>query len=1000
MAENVVKNYQIQAIIGQSDQIVYYRVQNDTLEEFVMAEYFRTDICSRDDDGQVLVREDQLEKFKSELFDFVKTCGQLKELLTPALIHPVEAFYERGTAYVVWRPLYGRAFIGYVSGQNAPVPQATRLAMLRPLLSQLDIAAQRGIFFPSEAQNLVLVNDNEIVMDMLFDSRMNLQSAIQNAALMLYSVIGARANIALRYPARNELISDQLYALMADIMNAPAGTTLKYHSFMQLFNDIELAARNTTPTQQRAPQNAPQGQAVTNSGNVAGTAQQSYQGQGVPVPPQPVQTPAPNMGYQAPVPPPTASPKNNSGNSGKIAAVIIVVVLALVLLLGITAFIFAGRNIKSAIEESAVSDDYYGAASESDESSEMTEEETTTSPEDLYSYVTLPDDYDERINYSAAAITIEREGKPFVIHRFWKEGWHLAYENGIENEVTTIIASDIFPSFLASDGEYVYYSDSFAENKLFKVAIEEGAKPQELSDDMAAYISLGKDKLYYVNVSEDYALYEIGKDGSGKKSIRDEATFDLCVDPDSNALFFTDEEFVLYRMEPDTQHASPISDKEHYHTIVSGDKLFALQIGTDQMTELVAYTLDGNPAPLSQQVISTQYNVYGDYLYYVETESKAMKRLNLENGEHSVLFQDAESYWLTAGEENAVYYFSKEYNGQFCRWTPENDDVGIDFGVGKYDYEPMSEELLNSMDEDWALGTTISNIVNGSFVVQDADGNLYFQDHYKSQSSDGFIFNIWDAVYKRTPEGKVSRISESLGSKTILYKDRLYFAGYGEDGIVSIALDGSDKKTMQKGFKASRLFAHDNKIYALHNSENKLYSMNLDGGDRKLVVGDEMDNFFIYNDRIYFISRSDSGYLYSCDFDGLNKDRLVELDEVESCVPSNGMLYLASDDSSNGGIYSCNPDGSNLKQILNIRTEDIHVYREWIYYSTTFDGMKMARIDGEVVMGSILPQPESWMTSYKLNILGDMVYLDIGESGEKSVYGCDLDGSNSFLLGK
>lgn len=941
MEKFIVHGYNCNSLEQQTSNTCQYRAFAPDGHPVIITEYFIPEICTRQNDGRILIREQSSTLFKENLFQFVEKAKFLSTLNSDILPKPLDVFYENGTAYIVWQGAEGYFWQSYMKTQGAALSAQDRLALFLPLIRQLDQLAAQNIFYQFNNTDLIMRESGQIAINAMYSPDLSFASSLSSATHLIYfALVGADFPVGNASPAMRQNV-DLLLNGQKTIHNFDRLYNL-FHESLLFPNKVAEPNPNMPPVQNTIPTADP-----------FSAAQKSN-------------TPPPDQ---------------------KTAIIITAIIVGSIFLLIIGLMI--SSSTKNQFSQAAVSA-FLPYSSATASATNGIDEDQTTKPviiEDEIIQNTIHQDADRngdaRIAYDRTIIPYEDQ----LIYRYWSEGWHLRKDNGTE---TTILADDVFPMFLTVADDYVYFSDAFKDYHIYRVPIEGGNPTLVLAQPVLSF-GIYQDTVYYGNINQKYLLYQapIGSSSEGTQVV-DTTAYDIFVDPENKSLYFTDVDMAVYRLDLITNDAQILDNQKNYNIRFDNHTLYVVQENTDDTTSIYAYGIDGVKKNILDHITTYKYGVNNDYLYYTDYTTGTLNRQNLKTGEHSQITTDVNAYWINGIGSDLIYWYSAP-NGELMKWSKESNIVAVDRGTGTFDYKPLNQTETDQLKEESAYGSNITNLAHGSSIVSDADGNLYFDDFDRATGDNG-IFSIYNALYRYTPNGETSKISNSTSNSLFLQDNSIYYADY--EGIKRVSIDSGKTNTIAE-LKASQIYPYQDKIY-FSDSNGNLFAINFDGSQQAQLLTAEASSFVVYQDHIYFISKTDRKHVYWCDLDGLNKNPLIDLD-VDSFSISNNKVYYVSENT----VFVSELDGKNVKEIYSLdssmRSPDIYVYKEWIYLmngSGLSNNISRLRIDG-TVYEPIFTGKE--LSSSSFSILNDKLYFSIDDYqniGNHTFFRSDLNGDH------
>ena len=423
----------------------------------------------------------------------------------------------------------------------------------------------------------------------------------------------------------------------------------------------------------------------------------------------------------------------------------------------------------------------------------------------------------------------------------------------------------------------------------------------------------------------------------------------------------------------------------------------SVQNGTPAQTNNVPqknYSVGGvsaqNGTPTSSQS-SVSYNVSA--LQYNKKNSKSAKIfLGIAVG-IGILMVGAIVYMLVSG------YYKTDFKSQ-SEYKDTSNSVSVDANVEK----PASSVDFSNL--------VYSNIMNGSIATEDDKGNVYYADYY---------YNICKV--------------DSSGNKTSLYKlpaysmymnyynDRLYFITKKgiKYSVCSIKTDGSDFKTVTADDQnISSLSVFNGYIYYCinqygSNHSGVVFRKNIETGKTESVCvfsDSRVSSIYEYKDSIYVFSRNNSSYegkITKIDSKNLSKSSEINSPTVEkydyyNVVISEDKFYFVNFDENENSysLWSMNLDGTDGKKIYGTDCEQLAVYGDYIYYTTSLNSGESSKNNNALYRiktdgtGNVCIISKG--VSYMSFAGGKMYYIDDSSSDSEYIVKMNLDGTERQII--
>lgn len=963
-----IKNYQITRVLHRTPLLMVYQgVDTITGKPVRVSEYFDQQICVRRKDNTIGVQNTVAERYQEDLMRFASQARVLEAIEQDSIVRPMDILYENGTVYIVQEIGNWILFESFARQHN--LNQEERLALFLPLTEELDQLAANDIFFQLNPSVVYIHPETEkLIADVILEPRVRFTESRRGMINVLYNGITG-----MPFPQGQTLAST---CQLMQQLNMGHCEPRNFFELYALFDESLKVPISSEPIINRGP-----------------------------IPPN-------NQGTMPPINPMQQQNAGNfqsdgsfqDGGNGKKSFVWVLVVIIILIGCGIFVAMMAGlasmgNQLSDQLENASTTVTVEEAQiTEPVPSADAITEDAITAQEmeeDYIAYATTLDE-DERIRYDQAVVI---DGDT-VIYRYWNQGWHLAMEQDGEQ---TILASNVFPSSLTVDNDKIYYSDAFQENAVYSIA-KTGGEPTQILDQPVYTFTVVDNVIYYANVNHQGNLYQKSVTRDDMINVVPLRVFDIQKDANKQQIYFLNEEENLYQYDIDSMNYQLMNtDGGNEQIHIDGNDIFFLQ----EQGNLVQKNQQDTDEDVVDQDVIQRYDVKDGIIFYVDEEG-TMFRQNIQTGENSEIKKNMNAYAIAVLDENTVYFYGNETEGrgQLLLWTKDNGTRPIDQGKGDFDYQPLDEETLKTLQVEEAYGTTVENLIQGSAFVQDEQGNVYFVDIGEIRGGNG-IYDIYNATYRYADEKSTKVSSNSLGKGLFYYDGELYYTNY-TSGIEAQSTTTGEVRVVNT-LEATTIFPYKEKIYA-SNNKGDLFVMDFSGENESKLLTEEVDSFFVYEDKVYFHPQSDQDEVYWCDLDGKNKRKLFQFDDIDYITASNKKLYFIADikkaeleDRSNQSVTtlcSADLDGTNVKEIASIGGSvqgTPYLYREWFYFIQ--DDVRDMQVNRMYLDGTAIESVLNLTTdSGVFNILDDKIYFRSGDTMDYSAARCDLNGDDPVSL--
>ncbi|MCX7695404.1 MAG: DUF5050 domain-containing protein, partial [Caloramator sp.] len=331
----------------------------------------------------------------------------------------------------------------------------------------------------------------------------------------------------------------------------------------------------------------------------------------------------------------------------------------------------------------------------------------------------------------------------------------LYVDNSIPKDIYTNVKGNISNGgFAATDGEYIYYSNSADGGKIYKRPID-GSDAYPICNDNAKYINVVDDFIYYSNMSDGGKIYRIKTDGTSRSKINNVlSSYINVVDSDiyyvngkrSNRIY----RLKTYNTDPQNEGTLVTSDKAaylvatsnmlYYSNLSDKGRLYSINISGGVIGTRIGYSTITGSTKLGVRYISVTENGdvycsgYDSKLYRLNTKVNRLEQLNIQtnitkkgNNSSPQIVNDNVGF-INAVDSSSIYYRSSADSGR----------------IYKRDLDGTSKKVV----DDVASGI---NVI-GDILFYLKGGKLYIYD-IKTQGKP-------IAASKFKPEGKIVKVDD------------------------------------------------------------------------------------------------------------------------------------------------------------------------------------------------------------------------------------------------
>lgn len=499
------------------------------------------------------------------------------------------------------------------------------------------------------------------------------------------------------------------------------------------------------------------------------------------------------------------------------------------------------------------------------------------------------------------------------------------------------VFTNVAGEYLVSDGQYLYYAknsliDTKDSNGVYRISLSgDGALPQRLVKNKAAYLAIVGNDIYYSNLSDGKKLYKVSKTASELDSgikVRSGDFADEKVEyivADGNTLYFNSTKTVVAvgvaaairkldlttgkEVKLTTDSGKYLNKIGNYIYYVNGDKLTSELFGDGIYKISVSIASDNNNT--GEKVLSiSDGNGYsslasdGTNLYYYKLNDKHFYKNSLNgNSEEDLMksFVPPEPVMKTA-----CYAETKVYNGEVYFINPYGDGT-------LYKYS-LATKRVNK-------------------VFEDRVSNVYFYNGYMYYST---CVATNYALFRMNLQTKESeKISSDRCDHLIFDGERIYYVKVGSvwnNYIYSMGLDGSNPtKLNDKSQWVASFERVGNAFYYTSNPKvgyKKLCKYDITT-NKDVDLGQKAKFVAVDGDTLYFYNH-DLNELKSCDENGNNVKTLVTGVDINEIVVNNGKIYYSDMNGQTFNVYDI-ASGKTTK-IADTCADGISIDNGKLYY--------------------------------------------------------------------
>ena len=281
------------------------------------------------------------------------------------------------------------------------------------------------------------------------------------------------------------------------------------------------------------------------------------------------------------------------------------------------------------------------------------------------------------------------------------------------------------------------------------------------------------------------------------------------------------------------------------------------------------------------------YTFYNDWIYYSNNnDENKLYRMRGDGTESTKILDETVIFGIIA-DKDGLFFLKMEFDQ-----TSEE----------KKTITKICTSTLDGNDEKVLItdGKIYCLLKNGEW--------LYYAVNSNDSKKEG--------IYRIKTDGSKNQLlynGYSLGLN--ITKDKLYFTV--AEGIMSLNLDGTNKKLLYKTPSTSDLIYYNNHLY--FSDYNNIYSLNLNGTNKtriNKIVEYHSSVEYVINDLIYFIKYNEDNHsLCKANLDGSDETTIFDAERIEVKYILNETIYFYYLNGNDSFIAKINKDGSCFEEI-------------------------------------------------------------------------------------
>lgn len=282
-------------------------------------------------------------------------------------------------------------------------------------------------------------------------------------------------------------------------------------------------------------------------------------------------------------------------------------------------------------------------------------------------------------------------------------------------------------------------------------------------------------------------------------------------------------------------------------------------------------------------------------------------------------------------------------------------------------------------------GNTMSNLCNNGLAVS-FNGDIYFVNVYRGED----LYRVCGKMYSQITGDKVKNLN--------IINDVIYYATLTGE-LKSVDINGENEKIILSGH-VEGLVATDKYIFFLDVFDN--YSINrydLQTNEVKKVSSDICDKINMKDETLYYIKCSDdldwygSGQIYKVDINGENSKEVLDVKTNQIIVEGDFLYYTSEEESYK--LYRFNLVSKETEVIVEDQVGSFNILDEYIYYGNLSD-------EGKFYKASISSKSAEKISDdipENINIVNEYIYFANSAYGYPyRLYKMNLNGEEKQMI--
>lgn len=206
--------------------------------------------------------------------------------------------------------------------------------------------------------------------------------------------------------------------------------------------------------------------------------------------------------------------------------------------------------------------------------------------------------------------------------------------------------------FIARDDSWYYYHNVYDQFFLYKIK-PDGTGKAKLTEDKPWYINVVGDWVYYANAADDHRLYRVRTDGTGRELLLDERTSWVTV-VDGWIYFVKGVLGSICRVRTDGSDLTQLNDDSSGDLFVCANGLYFLNYSEDQ--KIYKISLDGGKAVQVNDVETSFFIVADDQVYFRNEDDEALYAIKTDGSQLRLITEGGNTFRSVNILDDWLYY--------------------------------------------------------------------------------------------------------------------------------------------------------------------------------------------------------------------------------------------------------------------------------------------------------------------------------------------------------